>query len=114
MIKIIKKMGKSKLSYFLIVCVLCQQLCENKPQISDEMFNTMMVKAKEELKQRHIQYLQQQEEEKRKQAELAEKRKKEEEERIKREEEERLKREEEERLRQLENPTPVQEVGVCL
>jgi hypothetical protein len=48
------------------------------------MFNTMMVKAKEELKQRHIQYLQQQEEEKRKQAELAEKRKKEEEERIKR------------------------------
>ena len=86
-----------------------KKLCENKPQISDEMFNTMMVKAKEELKQRHIQYLQQQEEEKRKQAELAEKRKKEEEERIKREEEERLKREEEERLRQLENPTPVQE-----
>lgn len=70
------------------------------------MFNTMMVKAKEELKQRHIQYLQQQEEEKKKQAELAEKRKKEEEERIKREEEERLKREEEERQHQLDNPVP--------
>ncbi|XP_052088871.1 SWI/SNF-related matrix-associated actin-dependent regulator of chromatin subfamily E member 1-like isoform X2 [Mytilus californianus] len=83
-----------------------KKLCENKPQISDEMFNTMMVKAKEELKQRHIQYLQQQEEEKKKQAELAEKRKKEEEERIKREEEERLKREEEERQHQLENPVP--------
>ncbi|CAC5404668.1 SMARCE1 [Mytilus coruscus] len=83
-----------------------KKLCENKPQISDEMFNTMMIKAKEELKQRHIQYLQQQEEEKKKQAELAEKRKKEEEERIKREEEERLKREEEERQHQLENPIP--------
>ncbi|XP_071134177.1 SWI/SNF-related matrix-associated actin-dependent regulator of chromatin subfamily E member 1-like isoform X2 [Mytilus edulis] len=83
-----------------------KKLCENKPQISDDMFNTMMVKAKEELKQRHIQYLQQQEEEKKKQAELAEKRKKEEEERIKREEEERLKREEEERQHQLDNPVP--------
>ncbi|CAG2208973.1 SMARCE1 [Mytilus edulis] len=113
----LKKVAISKLHsprkfiYFLVCynlddTIVTLILCENKPQISDDMFNTMMVKAKEELKQRHIQYLQQQEEEKKKQAELAEKRKKEEEERIKREEEERLKREEEERQHQLDNPVP--------
>lgn len=52
----------------------------------------MVVKAKEDLKVRHQQYLQQQEEERKKQAELAEQRKKEEEER------ERIEAEERERL----------------
>lgn len=54
----------------------------------------MVVKAKEDLKVRHQQYLQQQEEERKKQAELAEQRKKEEEER------ERIEAEERERLAQ--------------
>lgn len=70
------------------------QLCENKPQVTEEQFNAMVVKAKEDLKVRHQQYLQQQEEERKKQAELAEQRKKEEEER------ERIEAEERERLAQ--------------
>lgn len=52
----------------------------------------MVVKAKEDLKVRHQQYLQQQEEERKKQAELAEQRRKEEEEREKVEAEERERR----------------------
>lgn len=60
--------------------------------MTEEQFNAMVVKAKEDLKVRHQQYLQQQEEERKKQAELAEQRKKEEEER------ERIEAEERERL----------------
>eukprot|EP00105_Crassostrea_gigas_P002884 XP_011415566.1 PREDICTED: SWI/SNF-related matrix-associated actin-dependent regulator of chromatin subfamily E member 1 isoform X2 [Crassostrea gigas] len=71
-----------------------KNLCENKPQVTEEQFNAMVVKAKEDLKVRHQQYLQQQEEERKKQAELAEQRKKEEEER------ERIEAEERERLAQ--------------
>lgn len=68
------------------------KLCENKPQVTEEQFNTMVVKAKDDLKVRHQQYLQQQEEERKRQAELAEQRRKEEEER------ERIEAEERERL----------------
>lgn len=75
-----------------------KKLCESKPVITDEMFNNMIIKAREELKVRHQQYLQQQEEERKRQLELAEIRKKEEEERQKMEQEERLKREENEKL----------------
>nr|XP_022291863.1 SWI/SNF-related matrix-associated actin-dependent regulator of chromatin subfamily E member 1-like isoform X10 [Crassostrea virginica] len=69
-----------------------KNLCENKPQVTEEQFNAMVVKAKEDLKVRHQQYLQQQEEERKKQAELAEQRRKEEEEREKVEAEERERR----------------------
>lgn len=69
-----------------------KNLCENKPQVTEEQFNAMVVKAKEDLKVRHQQYLQQQEEERKKQAELAEQRRKEEEEREKIEAEERERR----------------------
>ncbi|XP_056016654.1 SWI/SNF-related matrix-associated actin-dependent regulator of chromatin subfamily E member 1-like isoform X11 [Ostrea edulis] len=69
-----------------------KNLCENKPQVTEEQFNTMVVKAKDDLKVRHQQYLQQQEEERKRQAELAEQRRKEEEER------ERIEAEERERL----------------
>ncbi|KAK3096765.1 hypothetical protein FSP39_003032, partial [Pinctada imbricata] len=72
-----------------------KKLCENKPQVTEDQFQTMIVKAKEDLKVRHQQYLQQQEEERRRQAELAEQRKKEEAERQERLEEERKLREEE-------------------
>ena len=81
---------------FLYAClVLCIQLCENKPQVTEEQFNGMIVKAKEDLKVRHQQYLAQQEEERKRQAEVAEQRRKEEAERAERAEEERRLREEE-------------------
>lgn len=44
------------------------QLCENKPQISEEMFYNMIQRAREDLKQRHLQLAHQQEEERRRQA----------------------------------------------
>ncbi|KAK7485838.1 hypothetical protein BaRGS_00022938, partial [Batillaria attramentaria] len=45
-----------------------KKLCENKPQISEEMFSGMIQRARDDLKQRHLQLLQQQEEERRRQA----------------------------------------------
>ncbi|XP_070174479.1 SWI/SNF-related matrix-associated actin-dependent regulator of chromatin subfamily E member 1-like isoform X15 [Littorina saxatilis] len=45
-----------------------KKLCESKPQISDDMFGGMVQRAREDLKQRHLQMLQQQEEERRRQA----------------------------------------------
>ncbi|XP_033732967.1 SWI/SNF-related matrix-associated actin-dependent regulator of chromatin subfamily E member 1-like isoform X3 [Pecten maximus] len=54
-----------------------QKLCEEKPQVTEEMFNNMVSVAREDLKVRHQQYLQQQEEERKKAAELAEIRKEE-------------------------------------
>lgn len=44
---------------------VCQQLCENKPQISEEMFAGMVQRAREDLKHRHLQLAQQQQEEER-------------------------------------------------
>ncbi|KAJ8307554.1 hypothetical protein KUTeg_015638 [Tegillarca granosa] len=68
-----------------------KKLCENKPQITEELFNSMIARAKEQ----HQEYLKQQEEEHKRQMELAEKRKKEEAERLKMEAE-RMKNQEEE------------------
>ncbi|XP_025083772.1 SWI/SNF-related matrix-associated actin-dependent regulator of chromatin subfamily E member 1-like isoform X5 [Pomacea canaliculata] len=45
-----------------------KRLCENKPQISEEMFYNMIQRAREDLKQRHLQLAHQQEEERRRQA----------------------------------------------
>lgn len=49
-----------------------KKLCENKPQISEEMFSGMIQRAREDLKQRHLQLLQQQEEERRRQLAMME------------------------------------------
>ncbi|XP_069119805.1 SWI/SNF-related matrix-associated actin-dependent regulator of chromatin subfamily E member 1-like isoform X1 [Argopecten irradians] len=54
-----------------------QKLCDEKPQVTEEMFNNMVSAAREDLKVRHQQYLQQQEEERKKAAELAEMKKEE-------------------------------------
>ncbi|XP_021373994.1 SWI/SNF-related matrix-associated actin-dependent regulator of chromatin subfamily E member 1-like isoform X2 [Mizuhopecten yessoensis] len=57
-----------------------QKLCDDKPQVTEEMFNNMVSVAREDLKVRHQQYLQQQEQERKKAAELAEMKKEEEQE----------------------------------
>ncbi|XP_041371720.1 SWI/SNF-related matrix-associated actin-dependent regulator of chromatin subfamily E member 1-like isoform X2 [Gigantopelta aegis] len=49
-----------------------KKLCESKPQVTEDMFNVMVQKAKDDLKQRHQQLLQQQEEERKKQSEKEE------------------------------------------
>ncbi|XP_046563602.1 SWI/SNF-related matrix-associated actin-dependent regulator of chromatin subfamily E member 1-like isoform X4 [Haliotis rubra] len=72
-----------------------KKLCENKPQVTEDMFNGMISKAREDMRQRHQQLIQQQEEEKKKQQLRDEERKKKEEEDRKKEEEEREKSQEE-------------------
>ncbi|KAK3591403.1 hypothetical protein CHS0354_005325 [Potamilus streckersoni] len=67
-----------------------KKLCENKPQITEEMFQDMISKAREDLKQRQQQMLLQQEEERKRQAQQQ------------LEEQERQKREEEEEKRKVE------------
>ncbi|XP_067685570.1 SWI/SNF-related matrix-associated actin-dependent regulator of chromatin subfamily E member 1-like isoform X3 [Haliotis asinina] len=64
-----------------------KKLCENKPQVTEDMFNGMISKAREDMRQRHQQLIQQQEEEKKKQQLRDEERKKKEEEDKKKEEE---------------------------
>ncbi|XP_046378781.2 SWI/SNF-related matrix-associated actin-dependent regulator of chromatin subfamily E member 1-like isoform X1 [Haliotis rufescens] len=72
-----------------------KKLCENKPQVTEDMFNGMISKAREDMRQRHQQLIQQQEEEKKKQQLRDEEKKKKEEEDRKKEEEEREKSQEE-------------------
>ncbi|KAL3835833.1 hypothetical protein ACJMK2_021299 [Sinanodonta woodiana] len=73
-----------------------KKLCENKPQITEEMFQDMISKAREDLKQRQQQLLLQQEEERKRQAQQQ------------LEEQERQKREEEEEKRKVEEIAVVQ------
>ncbi|XP_053409104.1 SWI/SNF-related matrix-associated actin-dependent regulator of chromatin subfamily E member 1-like isoform X2 [Mercenaria mercenaria] len=75
-----------------------KKLCENKPQITDDMFQNMITKAKEELKQKQQEMLAKQEEDRKKQALLAEERQKCDAERQRMEEEEKVRRETEEQM----------------
>ncbi|XP_060566478.1 SWI/SNF-related matrix-associated actin-dependent regulator of chromatin subfamily E member 1-like isoform X2 [Ruditapes philippinarum] len=75
-----------------------KKLCENKPQVTDEMFQNMISKAKEELKQKQQEMLAKQEEDRKKQALLAEERQKCDAERQRMEEEEKVRRETEEQM----------------
>ncbi|XP_052804967.1 SWI/SNF-related matrix-associated actin-dependent regulator of chromatin subfamily E member 1-like isoform X1 [Mya arenaria] len=85
-----------------------KKLCESKPHVSDEMFQTMITKAKEELKQKQAENLARQEEERRKQAVLAEERARLEAERQKMEEQ--LRRSTEEQMNQQHQET-VQQIN---